>query len=417
LHEEGISFGKDGYEKVAIEKGKLFKEIHPSIISSLKSFESRPRLLFIDAYLPMPDKGSGSIDAMAYLKYFLDHGIKPIVYAHHHNNYFEKYTQSLELLGIEVLQDNFKSLEETILDQGQEICAVFVSRYYQMDHFLPLLKRHLSHAKLIYNTVDLHFLRESRESALADNSSVAWLNELKAKELSYIKYADASIVISKFEHDMLNTLLPETSCIYHIPQTRPFMGTTNGCSLRKGFIFIGSAHQPNVDALRYFQDVIHPILVKYMPDYTLGIIGKELHESLSEPRDKDLLNNPHIRFLGFVEDPSLLFDRAIAMVVPLRYGSGIKGKVVQSIQYAIPCVTTSIGAEGLDLPKSSSVIVSNSPNEIAENLYKLSVDADLWQRASSLAEGIYDERFSEKIFTERVDKLMAQLKMSGNINV
>jgi GT2 family glycosyltransferase len=413
LHEEGVSFGKDGYEKAAGEKAALYQNLHPSPSSSLPSFEGRPRLLFIDAYLPMPDKGSGSVDAMAYLEHFLRLGFQPIVYAHHHNNYFETYTQALESLGIEVLQDNFQGLEASLRERADEIQVVFISRYYQMDHFLPLIKRYLGHAKLIYNTVDLHFLREGREANLADNASTEWLEELKGKELGYIRSADASIVISSYEHDLLQKLLPEVTSVHHIPQFRPYLGTSHGHGERAGFLFIGSAHQPNVDALRFFQEAIHPLLVERLPDYRLAVIGKELLESLSASHDQALLGNPHLHFLGYVEDVSPLFDRSLAMVVPLRYGSGIKGKVVQAIQHALPCVTTSIGAEGLDLPAQSSVLVADDPEAIVCGLQALSEDARLWADTSARAERIFEDRFSQRIFEGRLNSLMAQLEADG----
>jgi GT2 family glycosyltransferase len=414
LHEEGASFGKNGYEKVAIEKARLFHQLHPSTTSSLPGYMARPRILFIDAYLPMPDKGSGGVDAMAFLEYFLAQGMQPIFYAHHHHNYFENCSQILESIGIEVLQNNFMGLEALIRDRGEEIQAVFISRFYQIDHFLPLLRRYLSHAKLIYNTVDLHFLREEREATFAANSSDAWLDELKAKELSYIRAVDASIVISKYEYSILKTLLPEVGHVHHIPQTRPFVGTLFDHDVRTGFVFIGSAHHPNVDALRYFQEAIHPLMIKSMPSYSLVVIGKELYESLGRPQDNELLDNPHIRFLGYIEDPTPIFDRAIAMFVPLRYGSGIKGKVVQSIQHAIPCITTSIGAEGLDLPASSSVIVADTPIEMVQRLHELSIYPDFWREVSGKAPTIFEERFSARIFNQRLDNLITQLNIAKN---
>jgi glycosyltransferase involved in cell wall biosynthesis len=278
-----------------------------------------------------------------------------------------------------------------------------------MDHFLPLIQRYLEHTRLIYNTVDLHFLREAREARISENASPAWIEGLKTKELSYIKRADASIVISAYEHTLLKELLADVETIHHVPQFRPFIGTCRSHAERCGFLFIGSAHQPNVDALRYFQDEIHPRLVERLPEYQLGVIGKELYESLSTSKDNALLTNPHIHFLGYIEDVTQLFNRALAMVVPLRYGSGIKGKVVQAMQHALPCVTTSIGAEGLELPSLSSVAVADTPAGIADALQALAENPDLWAEASARAEAIFQARFSQQVFDQRLDALMAQL--------
>jgi glycosyltransferase involved in cell wall biosynthesis len=155
-------------------------------------------------------------------------------------------------------------------------------------------------------------------------------------------------------------------------------------------------------------------MIKSMPSYSLAVIGKELYESLGRPQDNELLDNPHIRFLGYIEDPTPIFDRAIAMFVPLRYGSGIKGKVVQSIQHAIPCITTSIGAEGLDLPASSSVIVADTPIEMVQRLHELSIYPDFWREVSGKAPTIFEERFSARIFNQRLDNLITQLNIAKN---
>lgn len=415
LHEEGASFGKQGFAEVQEQKRTLFNQLHPAPISTQERFEAKPQLLFIDAYLPMPDKGSGSIDAMAFLEYFLARGFHVIFYAQHHNNYFESYSQALEALGVEVLQDNFQPLHALLAERAEAIRLVFVSRYYQLDHFLPLIERALPSAALIYNTVDLHFLRETREAGLDDPQQVvrapgaaARLAELRQRELAYIQRADASIVISAYERQLLAEIMPDLRSVFHVPQCRPFIGASQGFEERRGFLFIGSAHQPNVDALRYFQAVIHPLLRQRLPDYRLNVIGQELRESFSSVQDAELLDNPHVAFLGYLEDVTPLFAASLVMLVPLRYGSGIKGKVVQAIQHGLPCVTTTIGAEGLELPPESSVAIADSPQEIVAQLVALSTDSRLWNTTSSRAEAVFQARFSQAVFDQRMDRLMEE---------
>lgn len=421
LHEEGASFGKQAFAAVQEEKRALFNQLHPAPISTEDRFEAKPQLLFIDAYLPMPDKGSGSIDAMAYLEYFIGRGYHVIFYAQHHNNYFENYSKSLEAIGVEVLQDNFQSLPSLLAERSDAIRLVFVSRYYQLDHFLPLIERALPDAALIYNTVDLHFLRESREAGLVDphaagrqppkaspgDSSVR-LAQLRQRELAYIQRADASIVISAYERDLLAEILPGVNSVFHVPQCRPFIGAAQGFDQRRDFLFIGSAHQPNVDALRYFQAAIHPLLRRSLPEYRLNVIGQELYESFSRVEDAELLSNSHVSFLGYVEDVMPLFATSLAMLVPLRYGSGIKGKVVQAIQHGLPCVTTAIGAEGLELPDQSSVLIADGPEQMVDQLVALSTDPQLWQVTSDRAEAVFQARFSQAVFEQRLDRLMEQ---------
>jgi GT2 family glycosyltransferase len=411
IHEEGASFGKDGFSKVKDEKLILFNALHPSPISIEQQFQAKPRLLYIDAYLPMPDKGSGSIDAMAFVEYFLSRGYRITFYAHHHNNYFEKYTRALETLGVEVLQDQFQSLTSFLDNKTEAIDFFFVSRYYQIDFFWSLIKSKLSNSRLIYNTVDLHFLREEREAAIYAQIPPyeRHLDELKKKELSYISMADTSIVISAYELDLLHKLLPNTTSVHHVPQCRPFIGTKEPYAMRSGLVFIGSAHQPNVDALRYFQSELHPLLVQKLPNYKLSVIGQELQESLSRHGDVDIFSNPNVNFLGYIENVTPILHRAQAMIVPLRFGSGIKGKVVQAIQHSLPCISTEIGVEGLELPYESSVLVSNTPRDFVSHIISLCTDQLLWEKHSRLAQQTFENRFSSEIFIKRMDILMDEL--------
>jgi len=412
VHVEGASFGKDGFSSVKTEKMNLFNALHPGVQSIAAQFQAKPRLLYIDAYLPMPDKGSGSVDAMAFIHYFLEQGYRITFYAHHHNNYFEKYTRALESVGVEVLQDNFKPLSQFLAEQSGNVDIVFISRYYQFEHFLPQIKSKLPDSTLIYNTVDLHFLREEREATVEQqlNTYSAHLTKLKKRELEFLLAADASIVISSYELELLRKTLPEATSIYHVPQCRTFIGTNQPFEARNGFVFIGSAHQPNIDAIRYFQSEIHPLLVKQLPDYRFNIIGLELLESLSVETDGELLTNPNISFLGYIENVTPIFDRSIAMVVPLRFGSGIKGKVIQAIQHSLPCITTDIGIEGLDLPSQSCVCIANKPEEFVRQIVALSTDQQFWSKTSDLAASTFISRFSEGIFKQKMDKVMSSVR-------
>jgi len=412
IHVEGASFGKESFSNVKTEKMNLFNSLHPETKSIADHVKAKPRLLYIDAYLPMPDKGSGSVDAMAFIHYFLEEGYQIIFYAHHHNNYFEKYTRALESIGVEVLQDNFKSLSKFLAEGKGNVEMVFISRYYQFEHFWPQIKSKLPESTIIYNTVDLHFLREEREASLEQQLDAysEHLKKLKERELEYLLMADASIVISSYELELLRKTLPEASSIYHVPQCRTFIGTNEPFERRNGLVFIGSAHQPNVDAIRYFQSEIHPLLVKELPNYRFSIIGQELMESLSIETDGELLTNPNISFLGYIENVTPIFDRSTAMIVPLRFGSGIKGKVIQAIQHALPCITTEIGVEGLDLPDQSCVYVANTPEEFVRQIMALLTDQQFWEKTSNLAASTFIERFSDVVFKQKMDMVMSHVR-------
>ena len=172
---------------------------------------------------------------------------------------------------------------------------------------------------------------------------------------------------------------------------------------RRGLLFVGGTHPPNVDALRYFIAEILPLLVREIPELRLTVVGEV---SRHELKDLDL---GQVNFTGYVEDLRPLFEQALVYVAPLRFGAGIKGKILEAINYGVPVVTTSIGAEGIGVVHGENILIADSAVEFCEAVVKLHRDKELWGELRDKGREYVETSFSQKAFQARVDQVMKKL--------
>jgi len=161
--------------------------------------------------------------------------------------------------------------------------------------------------------------------------------------------------------------------VYLFPWAIEIPGPQTLFDQRDGIAFIGGfQHQPNIDSVLWFTAEILPLIRRRLPDAVFYIVG-------SHPAPEVLaLEGDGIKVVGFVEDLREVLDRCRMSVVPIRYGAGIKGKIGTSLSYGLPCVATSIGAEGMDLTDGDGVLVADDPSDFADTVVQLYRDSELW---------------------------------------
>jgi len=172
---------------------------------------------------------------------------------------------------------------------------------------------------------------------------------------------------------------------------------------RSGLLFVGGTHPPNVDALRYFIGEIFPLLLTQIPGVKLTVVGEVSRHALD---DLDLSN---IVFTGYVQDLSPLFEQALVYVVPLRFGAGIKGKILEAMNHGLPVVTTSIGAEGIGLTDTENILLGDTATCFCAAVVKLHRDALLWENVRNNGRQYVNKNFSQDAFKQKVEFVMAKL--------
>ncbi|NWL76803.1 hypothetical protein DM872_08080 [Pseudomonas taiwanensis] len=395
VHFEGVTSGKEvtgGVKAYQVANAKKLFERWQSVMASHGTPGVSPhtekdrcvgaRVLFLDHCTPTPDQDAGSITIINMMRIFQALGFKVTFVPEDNFLYMDPYTKDLQRIGIECLYAPYvSSIEQHLSDFGDQYDVVVVFRMLAAERNMRLLRKYCRGAKIIFHTSDLHHLREMREATLS--GSQAQLNEAertKTRELQVIESVDGTIVHSTYEAEQLAAELVSSASserIFLFPWAIDIPGTKVQFSQRNGLVFIGGyQHQPNVDAVLYFAKEIFPLIRARLPDIRFRIVGSRMPPAILA------LAGNGIEVVGYVADLREVLDRSLLSVVPLRYGAGIKGKIGTSLSYGLPCVSTTIGAEGMGLQDGDGVCVVDDPLEFAEAVVRLHGDHQLWESFS-----------------------------------
>jgi Predicted glycosyltransferases len=342
--------------------------------------------LVIEESVPKPDKDSGSVRMVAIIRSLQSLGYKVTFWPNDLTRQ-SPYTENLQQLGVEVAYGNvdfmqfskhFAHYYDVVIMSRPEICAKYIN----------VCRSLYVNAQLIYDTVDLHYVRLLRQADFEPQNAER-LKELskwyEILEKGLMERVDITLVVSSREIELLkeqgvNSPLAIVSNIHQINE----QAYKNGFSDRKDIVFVGNyAHLPNGDAVRWFVRDIFPLIRKKNKDIRLHVVGSNMQENLAS----ELKNVKGAVTHGFMSDKDLraLLKNSRIFVSPLRYGAGVKGKIGQSIEFGLPVVTTSIGAEGMYLENNKSCLIGDYAEEFAKAVITLYSDEKLWQTVRSNA--------------------------------
>lgn len=320
--------------------------------------QGNKKMLVIDHMVPKYDKDAGAKNVYMYTKMFIEMGLR-VTFLPADFFPYQPYTEELEQLGIEVLYGNyyFKYWKEWLIENGHYFDYIYVNRPHIAIRFMDLLKQYTK-GKIIYFGHDLHYLREQREYELKKDPEILKSSQ-KWKDIEFrlIDAADVVYVVGDYEKNVLQDRFPGKQIrnipIFIYPSIREKRCFSIG--ERKDLMFVGGFnHPPNIDAVLWFAKEVFPIILKNHPNIHWYIIG-------SNPPDEILaLADENIIVTGFVSDEELehYYQNCRLAVVPLRYGAGVKGKVIEAIYHQCPLLTTSIGAEGISTTEGAFEIAS-----------------------------------------------------------
>jgi GT2 family glycosyltransferase len=381
-----------------------FRIVHPHGAGS----ESRGQVLIIDHHIPTPDRDAGSVRMLELVRTILRKG--------HHVSFLPDdllamapYRQQLQGIGVEVIHHPYyRSVASFLKQHGQELDLVMTCRFDIAARHMATVRRYAPQAKVIFDTVDLHFLREEREAELKqDRSLQAAAARRKRQELGLVSAADLTLVVSPVEKEILGRECPDCD-VRIIPTLYPLAPAEQpGLDDRRNIIFIGSfEHPPNVDAVLYFAREVFPLVLARIPDAVFQVIGPEPTQEIRK------LARDDIEILGCVPEVAPYFDGARLSVAPLRFGAGVKGKVNQSLALGVPTVVTSIAAEGMYLVHEENAMIADDPESFAEAIVRVWASADLWLHLSANGRKLVQDHFSVEAASRQVDALLSWAGLS-----
>src|SRR5436309_231000 len=336
-----------------------------------------PHVLIIDAHTPRTDHDAGSV-RMSHVCRILRRLGCHVTFLPENRAQDGDYTGALQAAGVELLYHPYVlSVERHLQEFGGRYQAVIMSRVDVASQVIDAVRRHCPRAQRVFDTVDLHFLREARRAEVTGERHAAHAERLKAKELAVARACNVTLVVSPAERDLLAREAPDVavdvlSLIVTADRTEtPF-------AERSGILFIGNfQHPPNCDALEDYLRNIHPAVRERLPHVVFTVIGAHV------PPHLERLGDDGVQFAGPVADIRPHFAAARLSVAPLRYGAGIKGKINTSLAFGVPVVTTTVGAEGMELHHADNILIADAPEAFAEAVVALHSDAALWTRLSA----------------------------------
>ena len=253
--------------------------------------------------------------------------------------------------------------------------------------YAPPLRALIPHAKVIVDSVDLHFLRNARQTFVqpVDGARPSLLEASAGceiiRELNTYAAADAVLTVSEKEAALLNALLGDQANATPVPDCEDLPLSSRPFGARKGLLFVGNfRHAPNVDAIKYLcREVLPRLPAAILDAHPLYVVGNDVNDDVRTA----VAGLPYVRLVGWV--PSLIpyFEQARVALVPLRYGAGTKRKLVQSLMIGTPAVSSTVGTEGLDLRDGEQVLVADDASRFAAAMVLLLQDEALWQRLAS----------------------------------
>ncbi|MEG3193035.1 glycosyltransferase [Lysobacter sp. D1-1-M9] len=336
-------------------------------------------VLIVDALTPQPDRDSGSLRLVNLMRLLREEGAH-VVFMPADRDHAGRHTQALQQLGVEVWYAPFaRPMPDWLRAHGARFDTVLVCRHYVMRELLPLLRRHAPQARVVFDTVDLHYLRERRGAELAGDAALARAAErTRALELQVIAGSDTTLVVSEVERELLASDAPGAqvavlSNLHRVAAAGP------GFEARRDVVFVGGfRHPPNVDAVRWFVDQVWPRVLAREPAMRFHCIGGDVPAQIAA-----LARRPGVVIHGHVPDLTPHLDGARLAVAPLRFGAGVKGKVNLSMAHGQPVVATRCAVEGMHLREDEDVLVADDAEGFAAALLRGYCDEVLWQRLAA----------------------------------
>lgn len=373
-------------------------------------------LLIIGQTFPEPTTTAAGGRMLQLIEMFISHGYA-ITFASSASSSEKSF--NLDSLGVatQKITINDSSFDDFVRQLNPTL--VLFDRFITEEQFAWRVTQSCPKALKVLDTEDLHFLRKARQQALKNATDVKDSNlftETAKREIASILRCDLSLIISEFEMKLLtDTFAVSKEILYYLPfmvTKLPDSSNFPEFEQRTNFMTIGNLlHGPNVDSVLYLKKEIWPLIKKQLPQAELYIYGNYAPQHILE------LHNQKQGFyiMGWADSVAHVMQKARVCLAPLRFGAGLKGKLLDAMLYGTPGVTTSIGAEGMygDLPMP--VVIADTPERFAEHSVAIYSNKIKWQENAQRGVEIIKERYNSKAisrdFMTRLDALKTNLKL------
>lgn len=330
-----------------------------------------PAILVCDERIPSPDRDAGSARMFLILEALAKSN--RVVFLAFNRPQGIEYEQALWKMGIETGQ----VVDYRRLIKQRKFAAAILSRPAIAGAMLGPVRRADPKLKVIYDMLDVHHLRSAREAVLTGDSRAARESEkLRRLETRLGRAADLIWCGSLPDQELMSRIAPGVPS-FVVPTVHRLHGRGPTFGERKQLLFIGNfSHRPNVDAVHFLGREIMPLIRKSLPDIELLVVGD------NAPPEFAAYAPNGVRLLGYVPDLVPVISGCRISVAPIRFGSGVNGKIGEALSYGLPVVTNTIGAEGWNFTNEKQALLADTADDFAAAVVRLYGDVELWQTLS-----------------------------------
>ncbi len=332
----------------------------------------RPRALFIDGHVPVATRDAGSQVVLSHMRAMQRLGYAVSLASP------ERVSEAPAIPGVRWLGAPLHdSVESMLRRQAGRFDVVYLHRVDVASRYMALVRQHMPRARVLYNVADLHHVRLARQARAEQRPELLPASErLRLAETVAAVSADAVLVHSPDEMALLRRLAPQAG-LHHVPIMAAAHPGAAPFRARRGVAFVGGyRHAPNVDAARVLVDEVMPLVWNQLPGLPCLLIGSDMPDRVRR------LAGPHVELVGQVAELGPVLERVRLTVAPLRYGAGVKGKVLDSLAAGVPCTMSPVAAEGLALPAALQALVGQDVREMARLVVRLHEDEEAHRAAA-----------------------------------
>ncbi len=366
---------------------------------------SKRRALVVHTRMPAFDRDSGSQDIDNTLQFLLRAGWQ-VTFLAREEQAEERHARRLRQMGV-ATHSGFGAAERVLRSGGFDL--VLIAFWEPAAELLPLVRKLCPDARVVVNSMDVHFLRNARGAFGQRVPLAAAFGNEATRELNTYNSADAVIAVSDKERDLLADFLGEGR-VFTLPLAEDIDRSPYPLDRRRGMYFVGNfRHVPNREAVEYLCAEVLPLLDPALLErHPLTVLGNWLDQVTLDIDPAA----PGVRQVGWVPSVRPYLEQSRLAVVPLLHGAGVKRKVIQSMMAGTPVVTTPVGAEGLDLVQGEHALIAADAADFASGISRLLTEDDLWHRlvaAGALHVDLrHDVGVVERTFGEIVEQVMSR---------
>ncbi|MFK7001270.1 glycosyltransferase [Flavobacterium oreochromis] len=353
-------------------------------------------VLFIGLVFPEPTSSAAGTRILQLINLYKELGYKVVF-----SSTAQKTENSFDLLSIDVAQYNIELNNSSFDDFLLRINPVIVvfDRFISEEQFGWRVANNCPKAIRILDSEDLHCLRYARHTAvkkdLVFHAKDLLEEPLALREIASIYRCDLTLIISEFEIEILQSIFKvDKSLFFYLPIFYSNKKQTITYEERKDFVFIGNfLHEPNYDAVVQLK-MIWKEIRKELPGINMNIYG-----AYASPKINQLNNQREGFFIrGRASSVYEVLEQSRVLLAPLRFGAGIKGKLLEAMVVNTPSVTTSIGAEGISSSQYWNGYVAENTNDFIQKSITLYNEKQVWEEFSKRGEKIIIQKFKKELY-------------------